>query len=171
MDNNGKPQPQNQREDLEQRIYQMLALLERAGEQQRAAADTLARAGAWEQRIDQAIESATIAAAGRIAESTRSALEGAIADSAESLRQAARGAVAAAENLRQPWWIHLVMIVMTGILSASLAFWATHTSDIAAYQQDQRNQQLIHEGQMLERVWPKLTPAQRKKFEQIEAEQ
>ena len=47
------------------------------------------------------------AAAKRIAEEARSALDGAIADSAESLRQAARGAVAAAENLRQPWWIHL----------------------------------------------------------------
>jgi hypothetical protein len=168
MDNNGKPR--NQNEDLEQRVYQVLALLDRAGEQQRAAADTLARAGALEQRIDQGMQIASGAAAKRIAEEARSALDGAIADSAESLRQAARGAVAAAENLRQPWWLHLVIIVMTGILSASLAFWATHTSDIAAYQQDQRNQQLIHEGQMLERVWPKLTPAQRKKFEQLNAE-
>jgi hypothetical protein len=170
MDNNGKPQPQNQNEDLEQRIYQVLALLDRAGEQQRMAADALARASALEQRIDQGIQIASGAAAKRIAEEARSALDGAIADSAESLRQAARGAVAAAENLRQPWWLHLVIIVMTGILSASLAFWATHTSDLAAYQQDQRNQQLIHEGQMLERVWPKLTPAQRKKFEQLDSE-
>jgi hypothetical protein len=168
MNENGKPhQPA---EDLEQRIYQVLALLERAGEQQRAAAETLARASALEQRIDQGIQIASGAAAKRIAEEARSALDGAIADSAESLRQAARGAVAAAENLRQPWWIHLVMIVMTGILSAALAFWATHTSDLAAYQQDQRNQQLIREGQMLERVWPKLTTAQRKKFEQLDAE-
>jgi hypothetical protein len=168
MNENGKPhQPA---EDLEQRIYQVLALLERAGEQQRAAAETLARASALEQRIDQGIQIASGAAAKRIAEEARSALDGAIADSAESLRQAARGAVAAAENLRQPWWIHLVMIVMTGILSATLAFWATHTSDLAAYQQDQRNQQLIREGQMLERVWPKLTPAQRKRIEQLDAE-
>jgi hypothetical protein len=169
MDDNGKRH--NQNEDLEQRIYQVLTLLERAGEQQRMAADALARASALEQRIDQGIQIASGAAAKRIAEEARSALDGAIADSAESLRQAARGAVAAAENLRQPWWLHLVIIVVTGFLSATLAFWATHTSDIAAYQQDQRNQQLIHEGQMLERVWPKLTPAQRKKFEQIEAEQ
>ncbi len=168
MDNNG--QRHDQDENLEQRIYQVLALLERAGEQQRAAAETLARASALEQRIDQGIQIASGAAAKRIAEEARSALDGAIADSAASLRQAARGAVAAAENLRQPWWVHLVMIVMTGILSASLAFWATHTSDFAAYQQDQRNQQLIREGQMLERVWPKLTPAQRKKFEQLNAE-
>ena len=62
------------------------------------------------------------------------------------------------------------MIVMTGILSATLAFWATHTSDLADYQQDQRNQQLIREGQMLERVWPKLTSAQRKRIEQLDAE-
>jgi len=167
MDNNGQRHDDNL---VEQRIYQVLALLERAGEHQRAEAETLARASALEQRIDQGIQIASGAAAKRIAEEARSALDGAIADSAESLRQAARGAVAAAENLRQPWWIHLVMIVMTGILSATLAFWATHTSDLAAYQQDQRNQQLIREGQMLERVWPKLTPAQRKRIEQLDAE-
>ena len=115
MDNNGHRQDGN----LEQRIYQVLALLERAGEQERMAAETLARASALEQRIDQGIQIASGAAAKRIAEEGRSALDGAIADSAESLRQAARGAVAAAENLRQPWWVHLVMIVMTGILSAA----------------------------------------------------
>jgi hypothetical protein len=112
MDNNGKPR--NQNEDLEQRIYQVLALLDRAGEQQRAAADTLARAGALVQRIDQGMQIASGAAAKRIAEEARSALDGAIADSAERLRQAARGAVAAAENLRQPWWMYLVMLLVTG---------------------------------------------------------
>jgi hypothetical protein len=167
MDNNGQRQDDNL---VEQRIYQVLTLLERAGEQQRMAADALARASALEQRIDQGMQIASGAAAKRIAEEARSALDGAIADSAESLRQAARGAVAAAENLRQPWWLHLAVILVTGVLSASLAFWATHISDIAAYQQTQRDQQLSREGLMLERVWPKLTPAQRKKFEQLEAE-
>ena len=116
MDNDGHRQDG----DLKQRIYQVLALLERPGEQERMAAETLARASALEQRaVDQGIQIASGAAAKRIAEEGRSALDGAIADSAESLRQAARGAVAAAENLRQPWWVHLVMIVMTGILSAA----------------------------------------------------
>jgi hypothetical protein len=44
------------------------------------------------------------------------------------------------------------LIVIAGILSAALAFEATHTSDFPACQQDQRNQQLIREGQMIERV-------------------
>jgi hypothetical protein len=56
------------------------------------------------------------------------------------------------------------------VLSASLAFWATHRADLADYQQDQRSQQLIHEGQMLERIWPRLSPAQRKKLEQLNSE-
>ncbi|HTT77110.1 MAG TPA: hypothetical protein VMF50_14175 [Candidatus Binataceae bacterium] len=168
MNENGQRHSDN--EELEQRIYQVLALLERAGEQQCAAAELVTRASALQQRLDQAMQIASSAAARRIAEEAHVALEGTVADAAENLRQAARGAVAAAENLRQPWWVHLVMIVMTGIFSATLAFWATHTSDFAAYQQDQRNQQLIREGQMLERVWPKLTPAQRKRLEQLDNE-
>jgi len=140
MGENG--QRHNESEELEQRIYQVLALLERAGEQQRAASELVTRASALEQRLDQAVQIAGSTAAKRIAEEAHVALEGTIADAAENLRQATRGAVAAAENLRQPWWVHLVMIVMTGIFSATLAFWATHTSDAAAYQQDQRNQQL-----------------------------
>jgi len=166
MDDNG----QRQQDDFEQRLYQVLALLERAGEQQRAAANTLEQLAGLEQRVNQAIQAAGAEAATRIAEEARSALDGAIADSAASLRQAARGAVAAAEDMRQPWWIHLIIIVLTGILSAALAFWATHTSDIADYQQNQRSQTLIHEGQMLERVWPKLTPAERKRIEQLDNE-
>ena len=166
MSENGQRPSEN--EELEQRIYQVLALLERAGEQQRAAAELVTRASALEPRLDHAIQIASSAAAKRIAEEAHVALEGTIADATENLRRAARGAVAAAENLRQPWWVHLVMIVITGILSATLAFWATHTSDFAAYQQDQRNQQLIREGQMIERVWPKLTPTQRKRIEQLD---
>jgi hypothetical protein len=164
MDENGRGHGDNG--ELEQRIYQVLALLERAGEQQRAAAELLTRASDLERRLDQAVQMASGAAAKRIAEEAHLALESTIADSAETLRQAARGAVAAAESLRQPWWMYMAMLLVTGFLSASLAFWATHTSDAAAYQQDQRNLQLIDEGQMLERVWPKLTPAQRKKIEQ-----
>ncbi len=167
MDNNGQRHDDNL---VEQRIYQVLALLERAGEQQRMAAETLARASALEQRIDQGIQIASGAAAKRIAEEVRSALDGAIADSAKACARLRAARWPRPKNLRQPWWIHLVMIVMTGILSASLAFWTTHTADIADYQQDQRNQQLIREGQMLERVWPKLTPAQRKKIEQLNNE-
>ena len=168
MNENGKPhQPA---EDLEQRIYQVLALLERAGEQQRAAADMLARAAELEPRLDQAIQIASGAAAKRIGEEARSALDGAIADAAENLRQAAGGAVAAAENLRLPWWLNLAAILLAGFLSAAIAIWATHASDYAAYQQTQSDQQLIRAGQMLERVWPKLTPAQRKKIEQLDSE-
>jgi len=117
------------------------------------------------------IEVAGAEASARIAEEARSALDGAITEAGTTMRQAARSAVAAAENLRLPWWLYLVAILLTGGLSASLAFWATHRADLADYQQDQRNQQLIREGQMLERVWPRITPAQRKKLEQLTGEQ
>lgn len=82
-----------------------------------------------------------------------------------------RSAVAAAENLRLPWWLNLAVILLAGLCGASFAFWATHRADLAYYQQDQRSQQLIREGEMLERIWPKLTAAQRKKLEQLDAEQ
>jgi hypothetical protein len=168
MDDHGKRQEQD--EALEQRIYQMLALLERAGEQQRAAVEMLARAAELEQRIAQVIDNAGQAAAARMAEETRSALDGAIAESAATLRQAARSAVAAAENLRLPWWLHLGAILAAGVLAAGVAVWATHRADTAAAQQDQRTQQQLHEGQLLEHVWPRLTPAQRKKLEQLDAQ-
>jgi hypothetical protein len=50
MSDNGQRHSDN--EELEQRIYQVLALLERAGEQQRAAAELVMRASALEQRFD-----------------------------------------------------------------------------------------------------------------------
>jgi hypothetical protein len=120
MDNNGQRHDDNL---VEQRIYQVLALLERAGEHQRAEAETLARASALEQRIDQGIQIASGAAAKRIAEEARSALDGAIADSVE-----------ACARLRAVRWrrpricvspgVYLAMQLVTGFLGATLAFWA-----------------------------------------------
>ena len=166
-DNNGERQDQD---EFERRLYQALALIERAGEQQRAAATTLERLSGLEERVDQVIRDAGAEAARRIAGEARTALDGAISASAESMRQAARSAVAAAENLRLPWWLNLAMILLAGLCSASFAFWATHRADLAYFQQDQRSQQLIREGQMLERIWPKLTPLQRKKLQQLDSE-
>lgn len=164
MDDDGKQQD----DDFERRLFQVLALLERAGEQQRAAAATLERLAGLEPRINHVIEVAGAEASARIAEEARRALDGAVTEAATTMRQAARSAVAAAENLRLPWWLNMVAILLTGVLSASLAFWAIHRADRADYQQDQRTQQLIREGQMLERVWPRLSPAQRKKLEQFD---
>jgi predicted DCC family thiol-disulfide oxidoreductase YuxK len=167
MDDNG----QHQDDDFERRLYQVLALLERAGQQQRAAAETLTQAAELEQRVNQAIQAAGAQAAAHIADETRSAIDAAVSSSAQTMRQAARTAVAAAENLRFPWWLNLVVILLAGLLSGSFAFWATHRADLADYQQDQRSQQLIREGQMLERIWPKITPVQRKKLEQLDTQQ
>jgi hypothetical protein len=168
MDDNG---PQHDHDDFERRLYQVLALLERAGEQQRAASETLTQAAGLEQRVNQAIQAASAQAAARIADETRSAIDAAVSSSAQTMRQAARSAVAAAENLRFPWWFNLVVILLAGLLSGSFAFWATHRADLADYQQDQRSQQLIREGHMLERIWPKITPVQRKKLEQLDTQQ
>lgn len=167
MDDNGK----HQDDDFERRLYQVLALLERAGEQQRTAAATLERLSGLEQRVNEVIRAAGAEATERIGAEARTALDGAITASAESMRQAARTAVAAAENLRFPWWFNLVVILLAGLLGGSFAFWATHRADLASYQQDQRSQQLIREGQMLERIWPKITPVQRKKLEQLDTQQ
>jgi hypothetical protein len=87
------------------------------------------------------------------------------------MQHAARSAVAAAENLRLPWWFNLAFILLASVFGAALSFWATHRADIAYFQQDQHDQQLIGAGEMLERVWPKLTPAQRKKLQRLDAEQ
>ena len=165
MDDDG----QRKDDDFERRLYQVLALLERTGEQQRAAANTLEQLSGLELRINHVIEMAGAEASARIAEEARSALDGAVTEAATTMRQAARSAVSAAENLRLPWWLNLAAILLTGVLSASLAFWATHRADRANYQQDQRSQQLIREGQMLERLWPRLSPTQRKKFDQLDA--
>jgi hypothetical protein len=120
MDDNG---PQHDHDDFERRLYQVLALLERAGEQQRAAAETLTQAAELEQRINQAIQAAGAQAAARIADETRSAIDAAVSSSAQTMRQAARSAVAAAENLRFPWSFNLVVILLAGLLSGSFAFW------------------------------------------------
>jgi hypothetical protein len=98
-DNNGERQDQ---EEFERRLYQALALIERAGEQQRAAAATFERLSGLEQRVNEVIRAAGAEAAERIAGEARTALDGAITASVESMRQAARSAVAAAENLRLP---------------------------------------------------------------------
>lgn len=139
-DNNGERQDQD---EFERRLYQALALIERAGEQQRAAAATLERLSGLEQRVNKVIRSAGAEVAERISAEARTALDGAISAAAESMYQAARSAVAAAENLRFPWWFNLVAILLAGLLGGSFAFWATHRADLAYYQQDQRSQELI----------------------------
>lgn len=163
-DNNGERQDQD---EFERRLYQALALIERAGEQQRAAAATLEGLSGLEQRVDQVIQAAGAEAAARIASEAGAALDGAISSAAESMRQAARSAAAAAENLRLPWQLNLAVILLAGLLGGSFAFWTTHRADLAYFQQDQRNQQLIREGQLLERIWPRLAPAERKRFERL----
>jgi hypothetical protein len=168
MSDNGK---QYEQDDIfEQRLYQTLALIERAGAQQRSAAATVARLEGLEQRINQVIQSAATEAAARIASEARSALDGAFTESAAALSQAARSAVTAAENLRWPWWFYLLVILLTGFIGGSFGSWATQRVDSAYYQQDQLNQQLIREGRTLERIWPRLTAAERKKLERLDVE-
>jgi hypothetical protein len=168
MDDNGQLQDED---EFDKRLYQALALIERAGEKQRAAAETLERLAGLEERVNQVILSASAQAAKRIAGETQTVLDATVTASAETMQQAARSAVAAAENLRLPWWLNLAFILLAGLFGATLSSWATHRADIAYFQQDQRNQQLIRAGEMLERVWPKLTPAQRKKLQRLDAEQ
>lgn len=165
-DNNGGRQDQD---EFERRLYQALALLERAGEQQRAAAATLEGLSGLEQRVDQVIQAAGAEAAARIASEAGAALDGAISSAAGSLRQAAHSAAAAAENLRLPWQLNLLALLLAGLLGGSFAFWTTHRADLADFQQTRRSEQLVHEGEMLERVWPKLSPAERKKIERLDA--
>ena len=167
MDEDGR---QPDQEEFERRLYQALALIERAGEQQRAAAATLERLSGLEERVNQVIRAAGAEAATRIAGEAATAVDGAISAAAENMRQAARSAVAAAENLRLPWWLNLAMLLLAGLCGACFAFWATHRVDLAYFQYDQRNQQLIREGRTLERIWPKLTPVQRKRLEQLDTE-
>jgi hypothetical protein len=168
MSDNGKQYDQD--DNFEQRLYQTLALIERAGDQQRLAAATVERLEGLEQRINQVIQSVAIEASARIASEARSALDGAFIESAAALSQAARSAVTAAENLRWPWWFYLLAILLTGFVGGSFASLATQRVDSAYYQQDQLNQQLMREGRMLERIWPRLTAAERKKLERLEVE-
>src|SRR5713101_6681892 len=162
MDDNGKRYDQD--DIFEQRLYQALALIERAGEQQQAAAATLEQLAGLEQRVNQVIQTASTEAAMRIASEARSALDGAFTESAATLSQAARSAVAAAENLRWPWWLYLLVILLAGLLSALAAAWMTHRPDEAAYHQlDPQNQKLIDEGRTLEHVWPRLSRTEQKR--------
>jgi hypothetical protein len=169
MDDNGKRHDQD--DNFEQRLYQALALIERAGEQQRAAAGTVERLGELEQRVNLTIHAASSEAAARIASEARSALNGAFTESAATLSQAARSAVAAAENLRWPWWLYLLAILLASLLSAISAAWMMHRPDEAAYHQlDPQNQKLIDEGRTLEHVWPRLSRTEQKKIERLAAQ-
>jgi hypothetical protein len=168
MDDNGKRHDQD--DNFEQRLYQALALIERAGEQQRAAAGTLERLGELEQRVNLTIHAASSEAAARIASEARSALDGAFTESAATLSEAARSAVAAAENLRWPWWLYLLVILLAGLLSAITSNWMTHPVDQAAYPVSRQDQRLIDEGGMLERVWPKLSHTEQKKIQHLAAQ-
>ncbi len=76
-DNNAEHQ-----DEFERRLYQALALIERAGEQQRAAAATLEGLSGLEQRVNEVIQAAGAEAAERIGAEARTALDGAITASA-----------------------------------------------------------------------------------------
>ena len=168
MSDNGKQYDQD--DNFEQRLYQTLALIERAGEQQRAAAATVERLDGLEQRINQVIQTAATEASARIASEARSALDGAFTDSAAALSQAARSAVAAAENLRWPWWQYLFVILAAGFLSAICTAWMMPRSNETVYQISQEDQRLIDEGRMLEHVWPRLSRAEQKRIERLTAQ-
>jgi hypothetical protein len=168
MSDNGKLYDQD--DNFERRLYQALALIERAGEKQRAAAATLERLDGLEQRVNQIIQAASTESAARIASEARSALNGAFTESAATLSQAARSAVAAAENLRWPWWLYLLLIPLSVLLSSVSAIWMTDRPTAPAYQVSREDQQLIDDGRMLERVWPKLSRSEQKKIEHLAAQ-
>ena len=168
MSDNGKLYDQD--DNFEQRLYQTLALIERAGDQQRAAAATVERLDGLEQRIKQVIQTAATEASARIASEARSALDGAFTESAATLSQAARSAVAAAENLRWPWWLYLLLIPLSALLSSVSAIWMTDRPTAPAYQVSREDQQLIDDGRMLERFWPRLSHAEQKKIERLAAQ-
>jgi hypothetical protein len=168
MRDNGKQYDQD--DNFEQRLYQTLAIIERAGDQQRAAAATVERLDGLEQRIKQVIQTAATEASARIASEARSALNGAFTESAATLSQAARSAVAAAENLRWPWWLYLLLIPLSALLSSVSAIWMTDRPTAPAYQVSREDQRLIDEGRMLEHVWPRLSRAEQKKIERLAAQ-
>ena len=168
MSDNGKLYDQD--DNFEQRLYQTLAIIERAGDQQRAAAATVERLDGLEQRIKQVAQTAATEASARIASEARSALDGAFTESAVTLSQAARSAVAAAENLRWPWWLYLLLIPLSALLSSVSAIWMTDRPTAPAYQVSREDQQLIDDGRMLERVWPKLSRSEQKKLEHLAAQ-
>ena len=169
MNDNGKQYDQD--DAFEQRLYQALALIERAGEQQRAAAAMLEQLAGLEQRLNQAIQAGGAETAARIAGEARSALDGAFTDSAATLIQATHSAVAAAENLRGPWWLYLLVILLGCLLSGISATWMTYrTSEAAYHQTDPQDQRLIEDGRTLEHVWPRLSRTEQKKIERLAAQ-
>jgi hypothetical protein len=168
MSDNGKQYDQD--DNFEQRLYQTLALIERAGEQQRAAAATVERLDGLELRINRIIQTAAAEASARIASEARSALDGAFTESAAILSQAARSAVVAAENLRWPWWLYLLLIPFSALLSGICAIWMTDSPAAPAYHVSRDDQQLINNGQILERVWPRLSRSEQKKIQRLAAE-
>lgn len=168
MSDNGKQY--DQEDNFERRLYQTLALLERAGDQQRSTAATVERLEGLEQRINQVIQTAATETSARIASETRSALDGALTESTAALSQAARSAVAAAENLRWPWWLYLLVILLGCLLSTVSAIWMTQRPDEIAYHQGPQDQRLIDDGRTLERVWPRLSRTEQKKIERLAAQ-
>jgi hypothetical protein len=138
-DDNGQLQGED---EFDKRLYQALALIERAGEKQREAAATLARLTGLEERVNQVIHGASATAAARIAGEACTVLDATVKASAETMQQAARSAVAAAENLRLPWWLNLAFILLAGVFGPALSSWVTHRAVIAYFQQDQYDQQL-----------------------------
>ena len=70
MSDNGK-QYDHQDDNFEQRLYQTLALIERAGDQQRSAAATVERLDGLEQRINQIVQTAAAEVVARIASEAR----------------------------------------------------------------------------------------------------
>ena len=168
MSNNGKQYDQD--ENFEQRLYQTLAIIERAGEQQRSAAATVERLDGLGQRINQIIQTAATEASARIPSEARSTLDGAFTESAAALNQAARSAVVAAENLRWPWWQYLFVVLAAGLLSAIGTAWMMSGSNETVYQTSREDQRLIDEGRMLEQVWPRLSRAEQKRIEPLTAQ-
>jgi hypothetical protein len=168
MNENGKQYDQD--DTFEGRLYQALALIERAGEQQRTAAATVERLVGLEQSLTQVIQAASSDAAARIAGEARSALTGAFTESAATLSQAARSAVAAAENLRWPWWLYLLIIPLSALLSGVSAIWMTDRPATPPERVSREDQRLIDEGRMLERVWPRLSRSEQKKIEHLAAQ-
>ena len=168
MNDNGKQYDQD--DNFEQRLYQTLALIERAGDQQRSAAAPVERLDGLEQRINQLVQTAATEVAARIASEARSALDGAFTESAAALSQAARSAVAAAENLRWRWWLYLSIIPLSALLSGISAIWMSDRTAAPAYLVSREDQRLIDEGRTLEHVWPRLSRAEQKKIERLAAQ-
>src|SRR6266851_5504069 len=145
MDENGKRY--DQEDNFEQRLlYQALALIERAGEQQRAAAATLERFAELEQRVNQAIQAASTKAAARIASEARSALDGAFTDSGRHSQPSRAQRYGGGRESTVAVVALPVGILLASLLSAISVTWMTHRIDEAANQVNKQDQRLIDEG-------------------------